>query len=101
MKFSGKSREEVAAALASKTRDELVDIIFSVAVIEQHFTPSEIASRSGMTKRTVLADIHAGRFGDEYFKRSPNQITVSASGIHAWRNSFRVEVKHQHRTHSR
>ena len=101
MNFSGKSREEIARALAPKTRDELIDIIVSLAVVEQHFTPAEIASRSGMTKRTVLADIHAGRFGGEYFKRSPNQITVSASGVNAWRRSFRVEVEHPHRTHSR
>jgi hypothetical protein len=101
MNFSGKSREEIARALASKTRDELIDIIFSLAVVEQHFTPTEIASRSGMTKRTILADVHKGRFGGEYFKRSPNQITVSASGVNAWRRSFRVEIEHPGGTHSR
>jgi hypothetical protein len=101
MNFSGKSREEVAQALASKTRDELIDLIFSLAVVEQHFTPSEIARRSAMTKRTILADIHKGRFGGEYYKRSPNQITVSASGVNAWRRSFRVRVEHPHGTHSR
>jgi hypothetical protein len=101
MKLSAKNREEIARALASKTRDELIDIIVSLAVVEPHFTAAEIASRSGMTKRTVLADIHAGRFGGEYFKRSPNQITVSASGVNEWRRSFRVQVEHQHGTHSR
>jgi hypothetical protein len=93
MNFSPKSREEIARAVASKTRDELIDIIFSLAVVEQHFTATEIASRSGMTKRTVLADIHAGRFGGEYYKRSNNQITVSATGVNAWRKSFRVVVE--------
>ena len=98
--FSGKSREQIAQALASNTRDDLIDIICSLSTVEQHFKAAEIASRSGMTRRTVLADIHAGRFGGEYFKRAGNQITVSASGVNAWRRSFRVEVKHPHGTHS-
>jgi len=46
-----------------------------------------------MKKRTILADIHAGKFGGEYFKRSENQITVSASGVNAWRDQFRVIVR--------
>src|SRR5262249_42779860 len=92
MNLAGKSREEIARALATKTRAELLDIIFSLATVEQHFKPAEIASRSGMTKRTILADIHAGRFNREYYKRAGNQITVSAAGVNAWRNSFRVVV---------
>jgi hypothetical protein len=92
MNLSGKSREEIAHALASKTRNELLDIIFSLAVVEQHFRPSEIARRSAMTKRTILVDIHKGRFGGEYYKRAGNQITVSAAGVNAWRKSFRVVV---------
>lgn len=92
MKLSGKSREEIERALVGKTRAELLDIIVSMATVEQHFRPSEVAARSAMTKRTILADIHAGRFNGEYFKRSENQITVSASGVNAWRNQFRVIV---------
>jgi len=92
MNLAGKSREEVDRALAGKTKGELIDIIYSLSTIEPHFTPTEIASRSGMTKRTILADIHAGRFGGEFFKRSPNQVTVSAAGVNAWRESFRVVV---------
>jgi hypothetical protein len=90
--LSGKSREEIDQALARKTRAELVDLIYALSTIEPHFTPSEIASRSGMTKRTILSDIHAGRFGGQFFKRSPNQITVSAAGVNAWRESFRIVV---------
>src|SRR5262249_41800711 len=93
MKLCGKNREEIARMLAGKTRAELIDIIASLAIIEPHFTAGQIASLSGMTTRTVLADIHAGRFGGQYFKRSPNQITVSASGVNVWRNSFRVVVE--------
>ena len=92
MNLSGKSREEIDRALAGKTRAELIDIIFSLATVEQHFRPAEIARRSGMTKRTVLADIHKGRFNGEYYKRSANQITVSATGVNIWRANFRVVV---------
>jgi hypothetical protein len=92
MNLSGKGRAEIDRALAHKTRAELIDLIFSLATIEPHFTPSEIARRSGMTKRTILADIHAGKFGGEYYKRSTNQITVSAAGVNAWRESFRIVV---------
>ena len=79
-------------ALAGKTRTELIDIIASMATVEQHFKPGDIATRSAMKKRTILADIHAGKFGGEYYKRAENQITVSASGVNAWRRDFRVIV---------
>src|SRR5262245_6717505 len=92
MNLSGKSRAEIDRALTGKTHAELIDIIFSLSTVEQHFKAAEVANRSGMTKRTVLADIHAGRFNGEYYKRAGNQITVSASGVNAWRRSFRVEV---------
>ena len=88
----GKTREQIERALEGKTRSELIDLIFSISTVEQHFTAAEIAQRSGMTKRTVLKDIHAGRFNGEYFKRSGNQLTVSASGVAGWRASFRVDV---------
>jgi hypothetical protein len=92
MNLSGMTREKIEQALAHKTRAELLDLIFSMSTVEQHFKAAEIATRSAMTKRTVLADIHAGRFNGEYYKRAGNQITVSASGVNAWRRSFRVEI---------
>ena len=92
MNLSGKTREQIAQALAGKTRSELIDVIYSLSTVEQHYKPAEIAARSAMKKRTVLADIHSGKFGGEYYKRAENQITVSASGVHAWRQSFRVVV---------
>jgi hypothetical protein len=92
MNLSGKSREEIQKALIGKSRKELIDIICCLVTVEQHYKPAEVAARSGMKKRTVLADIHAGKFGGEYYKRAENQITVSASGVNAWRESFRVVV---------
>jgi hypothetical protein len=90
MNLTGKSPAEIEKALIGKSRKELIDIICRLATVEQHFTAGEVASRSGMTKRTVLADIHAGKFGGEFYKRAANQVTVSASGVAAWRKNFRV-----------
>jgi len=93
VKLCGKSREEIEEALVGKSRRQLIDIIVFQSTLEQHFTAAQIAIRSGMTRRTILLDIHRGRFNGEYFKRSGNQITVSASGVNAWRKSFRVVVE--------
>ena len=92
MNLSGKSPEEIEKALIGKSRKELIDIICRLATVEQHYKPAEIAACSAMKKRTVLADIHAGKFAGEYYKRSDNQITVSASAVNAWRESFRIVV---------
>ena len=98
MNLTAKSREDVSRILAIKIRDELLEIIVSLMQVEQHFTAAEITSRSGMTKRTVLADIHAGKFGGEYYKRAANHITVSASRVNAWRRGFRIRVEHPQTT---
>lgn len=90
MTLHGKSREDVEAALAGYSRAALLDLIFSLVEVEQLFKPAEIAERSAMDKRTVLRDIHAGLFGGEFFKRAENQVLVSARGVNAWRNGFRV-----------
>ena len=46
MKLCGKTREQIEAVLAGKTRSELLDIIFSLSTVEQLFKPAEIAARS-------------------------------------------------------
>ena len=76
MNLRGRSREDVVRMLGTKTRGELLDIIVSLVQVEQHFTPTEIASRSGMTKRTILADIHAGKFGCEYYFGSDSGLQI-------------------------
>jgi hypothetical protein len=59
---------------------ELLDIIFSLATVEQFFRPTEIAARTGVNKRRVLRDIREGKFWD-YYCRAENSITVPASGL--------------------
>ena len=92
MNAKGKTREQIEFVLAKKSRTELLDLIFSLVTVEQLFKPSEIAARSCVNKRTVLRDIRDGKFGD-YFVRAENSIAVPASGVNAWRDSFRVPPK--------
>ena len=89
MNLRDKTREQLEVTLRHKSRSELIDLIHSLVSFEQLFKPSEIASRAGLNKRSVLRDIRAGKFGP-YFVRSENSICVPASGIQQWLNRFRV-----------
>jgi hypothetical protein len=92
VKLTGKTREELEAAVAHKSRSELIDLIFSLLTVEQLLKPSEIAARSCLNKRAVLRDIRSGKFGD-YYCRAENSIAVPASGVNKWRSNFRVPAK--------
>jgi hypothetical protein len=92
MSLRGKTREQLEAALAHKSRSELLDLIHSLVSVEQLFKPAEIAARSCLNKRAVLRDIRDGKFGD-YYCRAENSIAVPASGVNEWRNNFRVPAK--------
>ncbi len=90
--LSGKSPEQIRAALAKARRDELIDCITRLAAVEPLYKAAEIAALSKLNRRAVLDDISAGKFGD-YFCRAGNSLAVPASGVHAWRERFRVRVK--------
>jgi hypothetical protein len=92
MNLRGKSFEQVKAAVAHKSRRELIDLIYSLVTVEQLLKPAEIAARSCLNKRAVLRDIRDGKFGD-YFCRAENSIAVPASGVNKWRNNFRVPAR--------
>ena len=89
MKLHGKTRVQIEAAVAHKSRSELIDLIYSLVTVEQLLKPSEIAARSCLNKRAVLRDIRDGKFGD-YYCRAENSIAVPMSGINLWRSRFRV-----------
>ena len=91
MNLRGKTREQLEAILAHKSRAELIDLIYSYVTVEQLFKPSEIAARSCINKRAVLKDIRDGKFGD-YYCRATNSLSVPASGVNKWRRSFLVPV---------
>lgn len=92
MELRGKTREQIEAALANRSRAELLDLICSLVTVEQLFKPADIARRSCLNKRAVLRDIREGKFGD-YYCRAENSIAVPASGVNAWRRKFRVSAK--------
>src|SRR5256885_15621457 len=92
MKLRGKTREQIEVALAGKSRVELLDLIFSLATVEQLLKPAEIAARSCLNKRAVLRDIRDGKFGD-YYCRAENSLAVPLSGVNKWRRAFRVPAK--------
>jgi hypothetical protein len=92
MHLHGKTREEIEAALAHKSRSDLLDLIFSLVTVEQLLKPAEIAARSCLNKRAVLRAIRNGELGD-YFCRAENSIAVPISGVNGWRNNFRVPAK--------
>jgi len=92
MNLHGRTREEIESVLAGKTRSELLDLIFSLATVEQLFKPAEIARRSCLNKRAVLRDIRDGKFGN-YFCRAENSIAVPASSVNRWRQNFLVPTK--------
>jgi hypothetical protein len=93
MNLAGKTREQLQVLLASKSRAELLDLIFSLVTVEQWLKPGDIAQRSCLNKRAVLRDIRDGKFGD-YYCRAENSIAVPASGVNAWRRTFCVPAKH-------
>jgi hypothetical protein len=92
MNLRGRSRDQIEATLAHKSRSELLDLIHSLVTVEQLLKPAEIAARSCLNKQAVLRDIRDGKFGD-YYCRAENSIAVPASGVNRWRNHFRVPAK--------
>ena len=92
MNLRGKTREQLEAALAHKSRSELLDLIHSLTTLEQLVKPSEIAARSCLNKRAVLRDIRAGKLGP-YYVRAENSLSVPLSGVNKWRSTFCVPAK--------
>jgi hypothetical protein len=62
MNLRGKSYEQVKAAVAHKSRRELVDLIYSLVTVEQLLKPAEIAARSCRISELPLRDIRDGKF---------------------------------------
>jgi hypothetical protein len=99
MNLRGKTRDQLEAILANKSRSELIDLFYSYVTVEPVLKPSEIAARSCVNKRAVLRDIRDGKFGD-YFCRAENSIAVPLSGVNRWRESFLVPTNNA-RAHGR
>lgn len=97
MRLTGKTRDELADALADKSRAELLELIYSLVTFERLLSVREIAQGSRVCHRDVLADMKAGKFVDPifgrgFFCRASNSLKVSAGAANAWRRSFFVSV---------
>jgi hypothetical protein len=95
MKLEGKTYSEVAKALADKSRDQLVDLIFELSGVERLLSSGYIAKVCGIKPREVVADMRAGRFVDPvhgrgFFVRGPNSFKVSVSAVNRWRREWFV-----------
>jgi hypothetical protein len=95
MKLESKSYSEVAQALAGKSREQLIDLIYELSMLERLMTSREIAKASRIHVREVLADMRAGRFVDPihgrgFFSRARNSFKVSVSAANRWRREWFV-----------
>jgi hypothetical protein len=88
----GKTREQIEHELRDKSRAELIEIIWSLSTVEELFTPAELASREKRSRREVLRDLKAGKYGGGFYAFAFNSLRASASGINAYRKSFFVPV---------
>jgi len=82
MSLVGKTREQIEHATRHKKREELLEIIYSLATFEPHFKPQEIAERRRMSKGKVLRLIKAGVL--RAHKPMENALRVPLSAIQDW-----------------
>ena len=82
VKVLGKSREDIESATRNYTRDELLDLIYSLATCEPHLKVSDVAARRGLSKQKVLQLIRAGSL--RAHKPLANGIRVPLSAVRAW-----------------
>lgn len=78
----GKSREEIDAALRTKRRAELIDVIYSLATCEPMLSPRELAARREMSKHKILELIKRGVI--RAHKPLENAVRVPLSAIREW-----------------
>ena len=82
MNLLGKSREQIAQATKDLKRDELLDMLYSLATCEPMLKPQEIAARRGMSKQKILGLIKRGTL--RAHKPLDNQYRVPLSSVREW-----------------
>jgi hypothetical protein len=97
MTLVGKTRQQIADQLRDRGHEDLVDVIFSMAAVQELFTAPEIAKRSRINVRDVRKDMKAGKFVDPifgagFFVRGGNSKKVTAGAVQYWRRTFFVPV---------
>lgn len=82
MSLTGKTKEEIAKAVAGKTRAELVELLYSLATLEPMFSPEEVATRRDMSKRSVLRLVKRGVL--KAHKPFQNGLRIPLSAVREW-----------------
>ena len=82
MNLVGKSREQIAQATRHKQREELIDLIYSLATFEPMFKIQEIAVRRGLSRDSVERLIKRGKL--RAHKPLDNIVRVPLSAIRDW-----------------
>ena len=82
MSLVGKSKEQIEQATRHKRREELIEIIYSLASVEPMFKPRELAARRGMSPRVIMKLIKQGRI--RAHKPLANVLRVPLSAIREW-----------------
>lgn len=88
--LTGKTREQIARALRERSREDLLDVIWSMATVDELKTPSEVAALEKRDKRSVVRDMKAGCyvdpvFGCGYIAFAKNSLRLSAAAINGRR----------------
>ena len=82
MNLVGKSREQIAQATRNKKREELIDLIYSLATFEPMFKIRDVAARRGLSADTVERLIKRGKL--RAHKPLDNALRVPLSAIRDW-----------------
>jgi predicted DNA-binding transcriptional regulator AlpA len=85
----GKSRADIEQALESKQRWELLDIIFSLAAMEPHFSVTEVARARKLSRDTILAKIRKREI-PRVHRPVENALRIPLSSIHEWDRNTKV-----------
>lgn len=93
MNLVGKSREQIAQATRHKKREELIDLIYSLATFEPMFKVQEIAARRGMSRDKVIRLIKSGRI--RAHKPLENALRVPLSAIRDWDQQTALFFEHE------
>jgi excisionase family DNA binding protein len=82
MSLTGKTKEQIAKAVEGKTREELIELLYSLASLEPMFSPEEVASRRDMSKRSILRLVKRGVL--KAHKPFQNGVRIPLSTIREW-----------------
>lgn len=82
MNLLGKTREQIEKATKDCDRRQLVNLIYSLATLEPHFTPRQVAERRALSVDTILRKVRSGELPAH--RPAEKQIRIPLSSVEAW-----------------